>query len=476
VKSTVLDNEQIKDELEQIKEQLTALQNDLTQDPPVERREHTYSFEGTGDSWADYYLEVGKGGDMIAATVDGAVIEEEFHWISDDGTKAAGRVDPGERHAYAFDSFVIDVTIDGSADPYVDGSPSNLDLYPKKVATGDDWKGGFPWQDDDDSGSTVAIGGGAEYGDILTEADADTVVSTVRGIEIALDSADAGEVIFVEGDTELDVTDMHVDLPAGVTLASNRGLDGSGATLYNTSITEHNIDAHGGRITGLDIRGAHPGDTKTSKWGDRGIATYGPVEIDNCKVRGFSTAAIQCRGQRNGTAHIHHCLICNNNGDSRGYGVAVLGNHGRDGGVATVDHCFFENDRHSVTTDGGPGAGFICEHNHFSPITWRWPSDAHESDENNDHGGHMIIVRNCIFEATTERFGGGSDVQAHAARGPPRETGKIHDNWFFHDSESAAISYSGGAEGSYSVEDNHYGDDANVSYSDIIPGYDGWRS
>jgi hypothetical protein len=284
-------------------------------------------------------------------------------------------------------------------------------------------------------------------------------------------------VIFVDGDAELDVTNMHVDMAAGVTLASDRGRDGSsGATLYNTAITEHNIRAYGGRITGLDVRGAYPGDDTTSDWGDRGIATYGPVEIDNCEVRGFSTAAIQCRGHDGGSAHVHHCFIHNNNGNSRGYGVAVLGNSGRDGGIPRVNHCFFENDRHSVTTDGGPGTGFISEYNHFSPTTWRWPSDAHQSNENDGYASDVIVIRNCIFEATRERFGGGSDVQAHAARGPARESADVYQNWFFHNSDGEAISYSGGAEGSYSVYDNHYGEDATVDYSDVIPGYNGFRT
>ena len=451
-------------------------------DEPTGDREHSYSFEGSGSEPADYFLEVEDGGNMIASTVDGAVIEEEFHWISDDGTKAAGQVDPGERHAYEFDTLVLDVTIDGSADAYVNGSPSNVDRYPQPGATGDGWKSGFPWQDDDEGTNTdppsdEPVGGGAGYGDILTESDADVVVSTVSELESELSSATSGDVIFVDGDAELDVTNMHVDMAAGVTLASGRGRDGSGgATLYNTSITEHNIRAYGGRITGLDVRGAYPGDDTTSDWGDRGIATYGPVEIDNCEVRGFSTAAIQCRGHDGGSAHVHHCFIHNNNGNSRGYGVAVLGNSGRDGGVPRVNHCFFENDRHSVTTDGGPGTGFISEYNHFSPTTWRWPSDAHQSGENDGYASDVIVIRNCIFEATRERFGGGSDVQAHAARGPARESADVYQNWFFHNSDGEAISYSGGAEGSYSVYDNHYGEDATVDYADVIPGYNGFRT
>ena len=180
--------------------------DDLVQPPEKEiEREHSYSFEGTGDQWADYYLEVEDGGEMVASTKDGAVIEPDFHWISEDGTKAAGRVDPGERHAYEFDNLVLDVTIDGSADAYVDGSSSNLDRYPQPGATGDDWKGGFPWQDEEETTTDgLALGGGPGYRDVVTAADADFVVDTAGGLDDALAAASSGDVVFVSGDATID--------------------------------------------------------------------------------------------------------------------------------------------------------------------------------------------------------------------------------------------------------------------------------
>lgn len=66
-----------------------------TDDTSVDRQ-HWYSFEATGDTAADYYIEVEDGGNMVASTVDDAVVEADFHWINGDGTKAAGRIDPGE--------------------------------------------------------------------------------------------------------------------------------------------------------------------------------------------------------------------------------------------------------------------------------------------------------------------------------------------------------------------------------------------
>ena len=108
--------------------------------------EHWYSFEATGDKFADYYIEVEEGGDIAPSTVDDAIVETDFHWINDDKTKAAGRVQPGDTHAYEFDTLVSDVTIEGNAHKDVNDSDSNVDgdYYPRESASGDEWKIGFP--------------------------------------------------------------------------------------------------------------------------------------------------------------------------------------------------------------------------------------------------------------------------------------------------------------------------------------------
>lgn len=102
---------------------------------PKQKREHSYLFEGVGDSWADYYLETEDSGDLLASTLDGAVIEPDFHWISEDGTKVTARIDPGQKHAYEFDKLLLDVTVDGEANAFLDGEPSDLDSYPLPGAT-----------------------------------------------------------------------------------------------------------------------------------------------------------------------------------------------------------------------------------------------------------------------------------------------------------------------------------------------------
>ena len=114
-------------------------------------RTHIYEFDASdADDYTDYYLEIEDGDELLATTESelsgDAAFHESFYWISDDGTRAAGRVYPGERHAYTFDNNLCDVTVDGPADAYINGSESSLGWFPQDCATGDGWKGGFDWQ------------------------------------------------------------------------------------------------------------------------------------------------------------------------------------------------------------------------------------------------------------------------------------------------------------------------------------------
>ena len=82
------------------------------------------------------------------------------------------------------------------------------------------------------------IGGGPGYARAL--ADGDHVARTLDELIAALASARAGEVVFLPGDALIDCTarvlvdGLVLELPGGVTLASDRGRDGSpGALLFS---------------------------------------------------------------------------------------------------------------------------------------------------------------------------------------------------------------------------------------------------
>ena len=465
------------------------------QDEESVDREHSYSFVGSGDSWADYYLEVYDGGDVIASTIDGAVIEEDFHWISDDGTKAAGRVDPGERHAYEFDTLVADVTIEGEAEAYVNGRPSNLSYYPQPGASGDDWKGGFPWQDEGDrevSGDGL-IGGGDGYSNVVSESEATTVVSTRSELENALWSASNGDVVYVDGNAEIDLTGAQIEIEDGVTLASDRGIDGSsGALLYVDDDIEPTFWMRGeSRFTGIEFRGAHPGEDFSGTWYGEGIKPSGPAEIDNCELRGFGVAAIEADGSNGGACHVHHNHIHHNCQDGRGYGVSVVGGAGQP----VIEYNYFDWNRHSVATDGY-AYGYIVRFNHFGPNSVQNTIDAHGQNGDYSPAGTSFEVHNNVIEQQTRVGPNESSTLAWdiLIRGVPEGDYQIHDNWLWNPLEpdsdgpsnvgpdELAITQSAfDGEQPHPFENvsfwgNYYGENANVTYSDVIPGYDGWRS
>lgn len=114
---------------------------------------HLYEFVGRGNEPSDYFFEIEEG-PIVPVDEGDAVIDDEYQWIHEDGHKAAGRVEPDETHAYRFGTLIVDATIDGAAEAYINDSSSNLDLYPQEGASGDDWKSGFPWQDEEEGEET----------------------------------------------------------------------------------------------------------------------------------------------------------------------------------------------------------------------------------------------------------------------------------------------------------------------------------
>ncbi|ACV10672.1 hypothetical protein Huta_0485 [Halorhabdus utahensis DSM 12940] len=423
--------------------------------------EHSYSFEGTGDTPAEYYLEVQDGGDLIASTKDGAVIESDFHWISDDGTRAAGRVDPGERHAYRFDNLVVDVTIDGDASAFVDGRPSDLSRYPQAGAAGDDWKHGFPWQQGADA---TTLGGGAGYVDTISKAAADTVARTRGGLKRALASAASGDVVFLANDINLGRTELTV--PPGVTLASDRGVDGSpGSLIYTNWTGTCQIRAQErSRVTGIRLRGLHPGQTVTESnpidfaAPEFAIQCEGrDIEIDNCELWGHANRAVHVN-ENAPNAHVHHSYIYDNNAQGLGYGVAMEAN-------ALVEYNYFNNNRHSVSA--APSTSYIARYNHFGPKSVRHIIDAHDPYSGTAVWEHNIVEndepRTADGEPNWGCAGYGNGITADG-----RIT--IRDNWFFLKTHAFQD-----IPGQAPVENdgNFYGSERAHDPSAVIPGHPG---
>ena len=432
-----------------------------------EERTHWYSFEATGDEYADYYIEVEDGGDLIPSTVDDATVDYEFFWIGDGGTKAAGRVQPGETHAYAFDTLVADVTIEGDAHPTVNGSDSGLDYYPRDSATGDAWKTGFPWQDGDRTATEpapdgVALGGGPGYDRIVTRADADVVVDGASDLASALSGASAGDVVFVDGSATIDTGGRSMDVPDGVTLASNRGEDGApGALLYTDETPQIMLRPQtDARVTGLRLRGHSPGRTVTYRDGiSFDTPTYalslegGDVEVDNCEVWGWPDRAIAVKRSR---GHVHHNYIYDNNGQGLGYGVAA-------NKECLIEYNYFHNNRHSVTCAYN-APGYTARYNHFSPVSVMHICDVHDPFE-----GDTTIESNIVENGESRTWDNpAAEGVAGYSGGFDGGSLAVADNWFFDEGSAYFDSFAEVSDGG-----NVYGDEGAHDPTDVIANHPG---
>ncbi len=192
--------------------------------------------------------------------------------------------------------------------------------------------------------TTSYIGGGEGYNNIVTTGD--YVVQDDDELATALKVAKSGEVIFVDSEAEINLSDMRIaenffaQLNKGVTIASDRGYKGSkGATLY-FSLPEHTallICNGDNRITGLTLKGA-AGNLAHGYTGAKTsvgiIALAENVEIDNCEISGFFTGGIRIKGK----GSVHHCYLHNIVGEDSS-AIDITG-----GSVAVYDNLFGNNE------------------------------------------------------------------------------------------------------------------------------------
>jgi hypothetical protein len=257
-----------------------------------------------------------------------------------------------------------------------------------------------------------------------------------------------------------------------VTLASNRGVNGSaGALLYTEEDVDDTFYLHGtGRFTGIRLRGAHPGSDTGGPSDTSGVKMFGDGELDNCKVFGFTYDGV---GPENGSrGHIHHNVIVENNKDGLGYGVHV------EDADPVIEYNYFNYNRHSVAMSEAEGS-YTLRYNHFGP-----KEVMHNIDVHSPAGGDYDIHNNIV--ETVYREWDGNLNHAVDIRDVPNQA-VITDNWFFNDNApdpngdpdvggQTIVQENVSDWTNMSFYDNHYGEDASVTYSDIIPGYDGFRS
>ncbi len=193
------------------------------------------------------------------------------------------------------------------------------------------------------------IGGGTGYNRIIpgTETSVKYVVSTKEDLLAALKGVKAGETVFVKGTAVIDLTGTPgLTIPAGVTLAGDRGLGGSAGGLLtrtknlNGGWEEPMLVAGGNnvRVTGLRLQGEmYPQDYGNNEVypgsiGERYylVGIYAEnrkgFEVDNCEIYGWAWSGISLRENANDPIpYIHHNYIHNNEARDEGYGINLYG-------------------------------------------------------------------------------------------------------------------------------------------------------
>jgi len=308
------------------------------------------------------------------------------------------------------------------------------------------------------------IGGGAGYVDVLK--DGDFVVKDLESLTKALKEVKTGQVIFVPGETEIDLTTfvylngLVLDVPKGATLGGERGRKGSkGALLTSDALNTPvmlNVVGPDVRITGIRLRGPNPKvykDHHNRSFGkggrghdyyykfpiSDGIKTeHDRLEVDNCEISGFSRAGVRLlRGDGHQIHHnyIHHCQYA-----GLGYGVCV------DDTFPLIEYNILEQARHSIADTGVPGSGYTARHN----VVGRGNFDMHggrdRHDGTNIAGKSLVIQNNTFFS------------RAHAVniRGVPEKETKISRNWIPHRFDPVFLGARKG-EPLIEVRDNLYG-------------------
>ncbi len=257
------------------------------------------------------------------------------------------------------------------------------------------------------------IGGGYGYSDVFSAADADYNVCTLAELTAAINSASSGDfifidagagldlsninvpsgvtlvydassgtelldvlddeytgskvnIVFVDGSYEIDLTgESSITIPGGITLASDRGYNGSsGALLYsddysNPIVCLFTTLGDNVRITGLRLRGPESvtGTRGSTIYYTKAIKTEHDTEIDNCEIYDWKHSAIML--DEDADTYIHHNYIHNN----FSYGVC-LGNTDPGGTIeALIEANLFSQNDHSIAGTGNRGLSYEARYN-----------------------------------------------------------------------------------------------------------------
>jgi hypothetical protein len=296
------------------------------------------------------------------------------------------------------------------------------------------------------------IGGGIGYTDSISKSNPNVkfVVATKEQLLIAAQRAKSGDIIYVDEHATIDLTGIYggVTIPAGVTLASNRGRGLSSGGLIRQDRSEMDPDdvgwqsairagGEGVRITGLRIEGPDKGTERIYAQGlplKTGILSpYADIEVDNCEIFGWSYAGIALMDTGTEPAgHFHHNYI--HHCQSSGYGYGVVFTHA----VGLVEANLFDYTRHCVACAGHPGDGYEARYNVIMDTQTGHNFDMHADPEKSGAAGTYLEIHHNTFYSTNDF--------SVAVRAVPIEGAYISHNWFLN-ADFAPVAQKGGVAG-----------------------------
>jgi hypothetical protein len=311
------------------------------------------------------------------------------------------------------------------------------------------------------------IGGGPGYTRIVTKGD--FTAKTLDELLDALGKAKSGQIIFIPGDAVIDCTarvyieKLVLEIPEGVTLASDRGHEGSPGGLITSDALEtkplFRTTGPDARVTGLRIQG--PNSKRYLDHHHRSFAEgrgheyyykfpisdgifteHDGLEVDNCELTAFSHSAVfLTRGTGH---HIHHCTIHHCQYAGLGYGVC------HDVASSLIERNRFDANRHSIAGTGRPGCGYEARHNVELGTSLSHCFDMHggrDRKDGTDIAGTTITIHHNTFRAPETPV---------VIRGVPDDACKVSRNWFpRHPDPGHAVI---GSDRTF-VEENAYGAD-----------------
>ncbi len=292
------------------------------------------------------------------------------------------------------------------------------------------------------------IGGGKGYNYIVNPLDADFIVYNDTQLIATLNIATNGQIVFIPSNVEIDLTGKdHIVIPAGVTIASDRGKCNSiGALIYTNDSINGPQCPHFGlfhpqenvRITGLRIRGPD-GKRRYQAYDPDTTTSYGiycsdcNLEIDNCEISNWTRAAIFLTyGATN--AKIHHNYFHNIQRTGLGYGIYV--NNFCD---VLVEANIFDSTRHAVAGSGMSNASYEACYN----IILKGCNNGHNFDMHGYGytspiaGNTIIIHHNTVFvDHYVDWENNSQERPSVCIRGTPITGCWVYNNWFYKEKNS----------------------------------------